>query len=145
MRLCRLTTTFTALLCAANGAWAQDAIWIDVASQQDYALEHVVEAVHIPYTHIARRVSAQFPDKSTPIKLYARHELQALQAQEALQTLGYEQVLNRGELAALKEEGQATVQSTVLSEREGADQNESAYLNALSQQRHPTINAEIDM
>ena len=118
MRFCRLASILAALVGGTNLAWANNTIWIDVASPQDYALEHVVDAVHIPHTHIARSVSADFPDKTTSIKLYDRDQHQAVQAQEALQALGYEQVSNSGNLVTLKEQGQATVQSEPLSQHE---------------------------
>lgn len=125
-------------------AWAQDAVWIDVATQQDFANEHVVDALHIPYTHIARGVSARFPDKKTPLKLYDRNQVSAEQAQEALQTLGYVAVTNKGALEELKAMGLATEQaleqrlSQVTAEGENTQQrsvlevtNESAAMSEI--------------
>ena len=110
----------TLAIIMGSSASANEAVWIDVASKQDYALEHLVEAVHIPHTFIARGVSAHFPDKKTAINLYDRDDHRAALAQEALQILGYEQVSNSGNLASLKEHGQATIQSPLMSQTEAA-------------------------
>ncbi|ART79106.1 rhodanese-like domain-containing protein [Oceanisphaera avium] len=89
-------------------AGAKESVWIDVANAQDYSLEHLEGALHIPYTHIARGVSARFPDKNTPLKLYDRNKTSAKRATEALQVLGYVDVKNKGALDKLKEQGLVT-------------------------------------
>ncbi|MGO4999201.1 rhodanese-like domain-containing protein [Oceanisphaera sp. W20_SRM_FM3] len=103
-------------------AWANNTVWIDVSSPQDYAAEHLVDAVHIPYTHIAREVSRHFPDKNTQLKLYDRNQRNARLAQEALQTLGYAKASNNGALADLKAQGLATEQAVQLALAEQSDQ-----------------------
>lgn len=131
------------LISSMNSALANQSVWIDVASQQDYAAEHLVDAVHIPYTHIARSVSTRFPDKTTAIKLYDRDEHRAMQAQEALQTLGYQQVTNSGDLATLKESGLATIQSEPLVQTEKispVEQSAAGELISQHQPQHPTEN-----
>ncbi|WP_319783885.1 rhodanese-like domain-containing protein [Oceanisphaera sp. IT1-181] len=112
------TLALTSTIAFSGSTLANDAVWVDVASQQDYALEHLVEAIHIPHTYIARGVSARFPDKTTPLKLYDRDQVKAQRAQEALQTLGYIQVTNSGDLAGLKAHGQSTVQSIPTAQNE---------------------------
>lgn len=96
---------------ALTNAWAEEAVWIDVANAQDYSTEHLVDAVHIPYTHIARGVSTRFPDKDTSLKLYDRNQVNAELATEALHVLGYMDVTNKGALAALKKKGVLTTQT----------------------------------
>ncbi|MGB5855559.1 MAG: rhodanese-like domain-containing protein [Oceanisphaera sp.] len=103
--------TVALLLSSPSLALANAEVWIDVGSQEEYATEHLHDAVHIPYTYIARGVSARYPDKQTAIKLYDRDGFRAQQASEALQTLGYQQVMDKGGLAALKESGLTTQQT----------------------------------
>lgn len=103
--------SLTLLLSCSGWALATNAIWIDVASEQDYSVEHVVNAMHIPHTHIARSVSTRFPDKNTPLKLYDRDGHQAQQASEALHTLGYLKVTDTGALEQLKATGLSTLQT----------------------------------
>ena len=103
--------TVALLLSSPSLALANTGVWIDVGSQEEYAAEHLHDAVHIPYTHIARGVSARYPDKQTAIKLYDRDGFRAQQASEALHTLGYQQVMDKGGLADLKESGLTTQQA----------------------------------
>lgn len=94
-------------------AFANNEVWIDVGSQDEYAAEHLNDAVHIPYTYIARGVSTRYPDKKTAIILYDRDGLRAQQASEALQTLGYQQVTAKGGLEQLKASGHTTQQASL--------------------------------
>lgn len=122
---------------ASSSAWGQDTVWIDVASQQEYVAEHLVDAVHIPYTHIARSVSNHFPNKTTAIKLYDRDKHRAMQAQEALQTLGYQHVINSGDLATLKEHGLATIQNEPLVQTEKISQIDQSTAGEQSNRHQP--------
>ncbi|WP_417616264.1 rhodanese-like domain-containing protein [Oceanisphaera sp.] len=97
-------------------AFANNEVWIDVDSQEEYAAEHLNEAVNIPYTYIARGVSSRYPDKKTAIVLYDRDGLRAQQAYEALQTLGYQQVTTKSGLEQLKASGYTTQQANLQAE-----------------------------
>lgn len=94
-------------------AFANNEVWIDVGSQEEYAAEHLQNAIHIPYTYIARGVSTHYPDKETPIKLYDRDGMRAQQAYEALHTLGYRQVTVEAGLEQLKAGGLETQQANL--------------------------------
>lgn len=142
MKYCTLALLLAAAGLAGGSAWAQNAVWIDVASQQDFAAEHLVDAVHIPYTHIARSVSTRFPDKTTAIKLYDRDEHRAMQAKEALQTLGYQQVINSGDLATLKENGLATIQSEPWVQTEKTSQINQSTVDEQGPQHQPQNQTE---
>lgn len=94
-------------------AFADNEVWIDVGSQEEYAAEHLQNAIHIPYTYIARGVSTHYPDKETPIRLYDRDGVRAQQAYEALNTLGYRQVTAEGGLEQLKAGGHETQRASL--------------------------------
>ncbi|WP_116473467.1 rhodanese-like domain-containing protein [Zobellella maritima] len=96
------------LLTLSSLAWAGDEIWIDVRSTEEYQQEHLVGAIHIPHTQIAKGVSKRFPDRDTPLNLYCRSGRRSQLATEALQALGYTQVVNRGGLDQLKQGGMPT-------------------------------------
>ncbi|GHA21957.1 rhodanese-like domain-containing protein [Oceanisphaera arctica] len=104
------------LLSLAMPLMAAEPVWIDVSSPEEYAREHLADAIHIPHTRIAQGVTARYPDKTTPLKLYDRDDHRAQQAWEALQTLGYQQVSDTGGLDELKTRGFATLQADSLPE-----------------------------
>ncbi|MGO1246458.1 MAG: rhodanese-like domain-containing protein [Oceanisphaera sp.] len=97
------------LLCSWS-VWANanTEVWIDVASKEEYAIEHLHNAIHIPHTHVARGVSTRYPDKNTVIKLYGRGQFRDQQASQALQALGYQAVSYLGALTELKASGLTT-------------------------------------
>ena len=84
------------LLSLALPLMAAEPVWIDVSSPEEYAQQHLADAIHIPHTRIARGVSTRYPDKNTPLNLYDRGGNRAQQASEALQILGYRQVSAKG-------------------------------------------------
>lgn len=96
------------LLSLSSLAWASSEVWIDVRTTEEYQQEHLVGAIHIPHTQIARGVSKQFPDRNTRINLYCRSGHRSQQASEALTALGYTQVVDKGGLEQLKETGMPT-------------------------------------
>ncbi|MBU3825857.1 MAG: rhodanese-like domain-containing protein [Candidatus Oceanisphaera merdipullorum] len=141
MKSWTLALLLTGLLGTGSSAWANNAVWIDVASLQDYTAEHLVDAVHVPYTHIARGVHARYPDKTTPLKLYDRNQRNAERAQEALQALGYLNVINSGALADLKAEGLTTEQAPVLTQ---LDSSLTADPSALAQPDSSAVVARLN-
>ena len=84
------------LLSLALPLMAAEPVWIDVSSPEEYAQQHLADAIHIPHTRIARGVSTRYPDKNTPLNLYDRGGNRAQLASEALQILGYRQVSAKG-------------------------------------------------
>ncbi|MFP2769569.1 rhodanese-like domain-containing protein [Oceanisphaera sp. KMM 10153] len=102
------------LLSLSMPLMAAEPVWIDVSSPEEYTREHLAGAIHIPYTRIAQGVTARYPDKATPLKLYDRDDHRAQLAREALQTLGYRQVSDKGGLEELKASGLATQQADSL-------------------------------
>ncbi len=104
------------LLSLAMPLMAAEPVWIDVSSSEEYAREHLADAIHIPHTRIAQSVTARYPDKNTPLNLYDRGGDRAQQAREALQALGYLQVTNKGGLHDIEAAGLATRQTDTLPE-----------------------------
>ncbi|WP_375055117.1 rhodanese-like domain-containing protein [Zobellella sp. DQSA1] len=103
------------LLCLSPLAWATEPVWIDVRSAEEYQQEHLAGAVHIPHTRIARGVTELYPDKNTPLNLYCRSGRRSQLALEALETLGYHQVVDHGPLETLKVNGMETRGTAVAS------------------------------
>ena len=75
---------------------AADPIWIDVRTTGEYTSGHVSQAVNIPYTEITERISALTGDKDASIYVYCRSGRRSGIAKEALEGLGYTQVVNVG-------------------------------------------------
>lgn len=90
------------MLCAV-GAWAADeALWIDVRSPEEYASGHLEGAINIPYRQIATSIAQVAPDKTRRIRLYCAIGVRAQMAKYALEAQGYERVTNEGGYEALR-------------------------------------------
>jgi len=83
-------------LLISSPLWAGEAYWIDVRSQGEYEAGHVEDAINIPHTEIAGRIAGVTEDKATPLYLYCRSGRRSGIAMEALQEMGYSQVINVG-------------------------------------------------
>jgi phage shock protein E len=90
-------------------AFAKDkttAFIIDVRTVQEWNNGHIEGAVLIPYDQIEKSIGAIVKDKSQKIYLYCRTGRRSALAQEALDKLGYKDVINLGSIektaAALK-------------------------------------------
>lgn len=76
--------------------WAGEAYWIDVRSPDEYATGHVDGAVNIPHTEIANRIAEVTEDKDKRLYLYCRSGRRSGVATDALQQMGYGNVVNLG-------------------------------------------------
>lgn len=86
---------------------ADDALWIDVRTAQEFSDGHVTQAVNIPYEEIAGQINAIAPDKDALIYVYCRSGRRSGIAKDTLDGLGYTQVINIGGLDdALEKAGQ---------------------------------------
>jgi phage shock protein E len=85
-------------LAVASGLWAGEPFWIDVRSAEEYAAEHVSPAVNIPHTEIAARIAEVTTDKDALIYLYCRSGRRSGLAKDALEQVGYSNVVNLGGL-----------------------------------------------
>ena len=88
------------LLLCVNIVHADEAIWLDVRTPQEFSEGHVEPAINIPFEQISNRISEVTSDKTSEIILYCRSGKRASIAMDALQTLGYENVKNVQTLSA---------------------------------------------
>ncbi|WP_417761930.1 rhodanese-like domain-containing protein [Shewanella sp.] len=82
---------------------SQGALLIDVRTPQEFNAGHLATAQNIEYQAIATLLPKQLTDKTQPIVLYCRSGRRAEIAKQALQQLGYSDVVNAGGYAELKE------------------------------------------
>ncbi|TWU04411.1 rhodanese-like domain-containing protein [Stieleria varia] len=73
-----------------------DVIVIDVRSQEEWDSGHVKQAVHIPHTEIAERISNVTDDKDAKIVVYCAVGGRAGKAKTKLEELGFTNVENAG-------------------------------------------------
>lgn len=86
---------------------ADDPLWIDVRTTQEFSDGHVTEAVNIAYEDIGDHIDAITTDKDALIYLYCRSGRRSGIAKETLDNLGYTRVINIGGLEdALTKAGQ---------------------------------------
>jgi len=85
------------LLFLAYGAGAQSqAVWIDVRTPVEHALDSIDGDIRISHGDIVEEVAQRYPDRSTEIHLYCASGGRAGQAAEALKAAGYTNVSNAG-------------------------------------------------
>jgi phage shock protein E len=81
--------------------FGQDAampVIIDVRTVQEWDNGHLEGAVLIPYDQIGEKISSVVKDKSQRIYLYCRTGRRVRIAKEALDKLGYKDIINLGSL-----------------------------------------------
>jgi len=83
----------------SSSLWANEAIWIDVRSADEFAAGHVPDAVNIPYTEIESRIGEVTDDKEAVIYVYCRSGRRSGIAQSTLEQAGFTGVVNQGGLA----------------------------------------------
>ena len=71
---------------------------IDVRTAQEWDKGHLEGAVLIPYDQIGEKIGAVVKNKSQRIYLYCRTGHRASIAKEALEKLGYKDIINLGPL-----------------------------------------------
>ena len=95
------------LFIAPVSGWANDPLWIDVRTAEEYAAGHVSGAVNIPYEEITGRIAEVTTDKDALIYVYCRSGRRSGIAQDALGKAGFSNVVNIGGLDdALKKSAQ---------------------------------------
>jgi phage shock protein E len=81
----------------AYGSMADgEAVWIDVRSSMEHAVDSIEGDARISHDEVLARVTELYPDKTTEIHLYCRSGGRAGQAAEALEQAGYTNVANAG-------------------------------------------------
>ena len=99
-RLC-LTLIIIMIACFALTMFGKDAampLVIDVRTVQEWDKGHLEGAVLIPYDQIGEKIGTVVKNKSTRIYLYCRTGHRAGVAKEALEKLGYKDIINLGSL-----------------------------------------------
>ncbi len=71
---------------------------IDVRTNSEYAMGHLEGAVNSPYDEIGRKIGSFVQDKSQKIYVYCRTGRRSKIAQESLEKLGYNNVVDLGTL-----------------------------------------------
>lgn len=89
--------------CALQAQAQAEEIWIDVRSEQEYSQGHYESAINIPFMKIMQRIGDVTTDKQANIRLYCSAGARAEIARQILQNMGYENVVNEGGLADLKQ------------------------------------------
>ena len=82
----------------AFGAEAAKPVIIDVRTAWEWNLGHLDGAIRIPYKEIGAKIGDVVKDKSQKIYVYCRTGHRAQIAKEALEKLGYKDVVNLGSL-----------------------------------------------
>jgi rhodanese-related sulfurtransferase len=67
---------------------------VDVREDTEYAAGHAVGAVHISKGVMERDIETKVPDKETPMVLYCGGGFRSALAADALQTMGYTNVVS---------------------------------------------------
>ena len=80
-----------------------NAVLLDVRSQEEYVSGYLQGARNIPHDRIGEEISSVVPDKSAPVILYCRSGRRAETALKTMRSLGYENVLNYGGLEDARE------------------------------------------
>ena len=78
-------------------------IWIDVRSPQEYREQHLDTAVNIPFMQIMQRITEVTTDRQANISLYCTVGSRAEIAKKILESMGYENVVNKGGLKDIKQ------------------------------------------
>lgn len=87
---------------------SDDALIIDVRTEDEFEDEHLAGAHHVYYKHLARRIAGIESDRDRQIVLYCTIGMRAHHAKEDLVEMGYRNVLNLGGLEDLKKRGFST-------------------------------------
>lgn len=96
----RFFTQFVLLLTlvCSTALLADETVWIDVRSAQEYSEGHVPDAINIPYEEIVTGVADLGLDLDQPINVYCGSGRRSGIAKESLESVGYTQVVNLGGL-----------------------------------------------
>lgn len=84
----------------------EDHLLVDVREESEWAAGHVMGAMHLSKGVIERDVEKAIPEKDTPVVLYCGGGFRSALAGDALQKMGYTNVISLdGGWSALKDSG----------------------------------------
>lgn len=73
-----------------------NAVLLDVRRIEEFNAGHIDGAVLVPHDMIAEKIGAVVPDKNTPVYIYCRSGRRSAIAVEAMQKLGYTNLIDLG-------------------------------------------------
>lgn len=73
-----------------------NAVLLDVRSEEEFASGHIKGAVLLPHDEIAMRITSVVLEKSTPVFVYCRSGRRSAIAIETMKTLGYTELVDLG-------------------------------------------------
>ena len=90
--------TVVLLLLANLSLFAKEkqVFWIDVRTEEEFAVGHLPEAVLIPYDDIANEIGKVTKNKNADIRVYCKVGGRAGIAKKSLEKMGYKNVTNAG-------------------------------------------------
>ncbi|MGX5219685.1 rhodanese-like domain-containing protein [Pseudomonas segetis] len=83
-------------LAAIDAIQTEDALLIDVRTDEEFSTGTLKGAQHVEYQDIAGKISQLQPDKTAPIVLFCKSGRRSGIAQDELIKLGYSNVINAG-------------------------------------------------
>jgi len=90
-------------------------VFLDVREPNEWNVEHIPGALHIPQGRVEAEVERALPDKSAPIVVYCRSGRRSASAAQTLEALGYSDVRNlEGGIVAWMEQGRPVVSESSL-------------------------------
>ncbi|WP_339512401.1 rhodanese-like domain-containing protein [Pseudomonas sp. RL_15y_Pfl2_60] len=99
LAICLSATIYAAdvdQLAAVDAIQTQDALLIDVRTDEEFTAGTLQGAQHVEYQQIADKISQLQPDKTAPIVLFCKSGRRSGIAQDELIKLGYSNVINAG-------------------------------------------------
>ena len=82
---------------------------LDVRTLEEYETGHLSGAVLMPYDTIRERIHVVAPDKAARVYLYCHSGGRASKAQETMQEMGYNQVVNLGGISSASKKTQVPI------------------------------------
>lgn len=94
-----LTTGLVIFLTSSlSGSETIPPILLDVRTAQEYEKGHLEGSIHIPYDRISKEIGKVVKDKKQKIHLYCRSGRRSKIAKQALQEMGYTNILDLGSM-----------------------------------------------
>jgi len=80
----------------------EDAVLIDVRTEEEYTASHLYYAIHLNYETIDKTITNQVSDKNRSIVVYCQSGKRSAVAKEKLESLGYTKVYDLGSINSCK-------------------------------------------
>jgi phage shock protein E len=80
----------------------EGALIVDVRSKEEFAADHLPQAINLPLSEVAGSIANVAPDKQRPVLLHCLSGGRSSIARGVLKRLGYQRAYNLGSLARAK-------------------------------------------